>query len=84
MPANILNLPSYRVAHVDGLQHDHPIRATPVVPQGVCPHCAGDRLLAWGTREQVFKDLPMPGKRVSICIDTQRREPIPRPHAAPM
>lgn len=71
-PTNILNLPSYRVIQVDESQHDYHIRATPVVPQGVCRHCASDRLTAWGTREQVFKDLPSHGKRVGLYIDTQR------------
>jgi transposase len=72
MPTNILNLPSYRVLKVDESEHDYHVRAEPVVPAAVCRHCASDRLTAWGTREQVFKDLPMHGKRVGIYIDTQR------------
>lgn len=72
MPVDIVNLPSYRVLKVDESAHDYHIRATPVVSQAVCPHCACERLTAWGTREQVFKDLPMHGKRVGIYIDTQR------------
>ena len=36
-----------------------------------CPHCQSERLNSWGTR-QVFKDLPMHGKRVGIYIDTKR------------
>ncbi len=72
MPVNIPNHPSYRVVQVDESEHDYHIRATPVVPQAVCPRCTSDRLTAWGTREQVFKDLPMHGKRVGIYIDTQR------------
>lgn len=43
MPANILNLPSYRVVRVDESEHDYHIRATPVVPQAACPHCASDQ-----------------------------------------
>lgn len=72
MPANILNLPSYRVLKVEESEHDYHVRAEPVQPQSICRHCGSDRLIAWGTREQVFKDLPMHGKRVGIYIDTQR------------
>lgn len=72
MPANILNLPSYRVIKVDETEHDYHVRAEPAQPQAICRHCGCDRLIAWGTREQVFKDLPMHGKRVGLYIDTQR------------
>jgi len=56
VPANILNFPQYRVLRV----------------ASSCPHCQSDRLTSWGTREQVFKDLLMHGKRVGIYIDTRR------------
>lgn len=46
--------------------------ADPVDVTAACPHCQSDRLTSWGTREQVFKDLPMHGKRVGIYIDTKR------------
>ncbi len=72
MPANILNLPQYRVLHVENAEHDYHIWAEPVTPVKVCPHCESLRLTSWGSREQLFKDLPMHGKRVSIHIDTKR------------
>jgi transposase len=72
MPANILNLPQYRVLRVEETDHDYHVTAVPVDVASLCPHCQSDRLTSWGTREQVFKDLPMHGKRVGIHIDTRR------------
>ena len=72
MPANILNLPQYRVLRVEESDHDYHVTAEPVDVTAACPHCQSDRLTSWGTREQVFKDLPMHGKRVGIYIDTKR------------
>ncbi len=72
MAANILNLPQYRVLHVGETNHDYHVTAEPVDVASVCPHCQSDRLTSWGTREQVFKDMPMHGKRVGIYIDTKR------------
>jgi transposase len=72
MPANILNLPQYRVLRVEETEHDYHITAEPVDVISVCPHCQSDHLTSWGTRDQVFKDLPMHGKRVGIYIDTKR------------
>ena len=66
MPANILNLPQYRVLRVEESDHDYHVTAEPVDVTAACPHCQSDRLTSWGTREQVFKDLPMHGKRVGI------------------
>lgn len=72
MSANILNLPQYRVLRVKETDHDYHVTAEPVGVTSACPHCQSDRLTSWGTREQVFKDLPMHGKRVGIYIDTKR------------
>lgn len=72
MPANILNLPQYRVLRVEETDHDYHVTAEPVDVASICQHCQSDRLISWGTREQVFKDLPMHGKRVGIYIDTKR------------
>ena len=63
MPANILNLPQYRVLRVEETDHDYHVTAEPVDVSSSCPHCQSDRLTSWGTRQQVFKDLPMHGKR---------------------
>lgn len=72
MPANILNLPQYRVLRVEESEHDCHVTAETVEVTSACPHCKSDRLTSWGTREQVFKDLPLHGKRVAIYIDTKR------------
>jgi transposase len=72
MPENILNLPQYRVLRMEELDHDYHVYAEPVEVTNTCPHCQSNRLTSWGTREQVFKDLPMHGKRVGIYIDTKR------------
>ena len=72
MPANILNLPCYKVLHVEESDHGYHVKAEPVAVTKTCPHCQSDRLTAWGTREQLFKDLPMHGKRMGIYIDTKR------------
>lgn len=72
MPANILNLPQYRVLRVEESDHDYHVTAEPVDVTAACPHCQSERLTSWGTREQVFKDLPMHGKRVGLYIDTKR------------
>ncbi|MDR2260759.1 MAG: transposase family protein [Azoarcus sp.] len=67
-----MNLPQYRVLRVEETDHDYHVTAEPVDVTSACPHCQSDRLTSWGTREQVFKDLPMHGKRVGIYIDTKR------------
>jgi len=72
VPANILNLPQYRVLRVEESEHDYHITTEPVAATKACPHCQSDRLTSWGTREQVFKDMPMHGKRVGLYIDTKR------------
>jgi transposase len=72
MTPNILNLPQYRVLGVKETDHDYHIAAEPVDTVSCCPHCHSNHLAPWGAREQVFKDLPMHGKRVGIYIDTKR------------
>jgi transposase len=82
MPANILNLPQYRVLRVQETDHDYHVTAEPVDVTAACPHCQSDRLNSWGTREQVFKDLPMHGKRVGDLHRTPSRcgaSPAARP-----
>src|SRR5690606_42039073 len=72
MPVNILDLPQYRVLRVEETDHDYHVTAEPVDVSSSCPHCQSDRLTSCGTRQQVFKDLPMHGKRVGSYIDTKR------------
>lgn len=72
MPANLLNLPAYRVIKVETNDHDYHIDAKTVTPPSACPNCGSDRLVGFGRREQMVKDLPMHGKRVGIYVDTRR------------
>ncbi len=72
MPASILNLPQYRVLRFEETEHDYHVIAEPVDVTSVCPHCQSDRLISWGARDQVFKDLSIHGKRVGIYINTRR------------
>ena len=44
MPANILNLPQYRVLRVEESDHDYHVTAEPVGVTSACPHCQSDRL----------------------------------------
>jgi transposase len=72
VPANILNLPEYHVLKVEETEHDYHVTAEPVAATSACAHCHSGSLRSWGAREQLFKDLPMHGKRVGIYIDTRR------------
>lgn len=71
-PPDILNLPSYRVLHVDTNDHDYHISAEAVVSPKVCPHCRSDNLVGFGRREQMVRDLPTHGRRVGLYINTRR------------
>jgi transposase len=72
MPANILNLPAYKVLGVETNDHDYHITAEAVAPSKSCPHCHSDNLVGFGRREQMVRDLPIHGKRVGLYIDTRR------------
>lgn len=72
MPTNILNLPAYRVLHVDTNEHDYHITAEVVEPPRRCLHCFSDNLVGFGRREQMVRDLPMHGKRAGLYVDTRR------------
>ena len=45
MPANILNLPDYKVVRVEENAHDYHITAEVSNPPGVCVGCGSDRLI---------------------------------------
>lgn len=72
MPANILNLPDYKVVRVEETSHDYHITAEISNPPAVCSHCGSDRLNGHGRNEQVIRDMPTHGKRVAIYVDTRR------------
>ncbi|APZ42571.1 ISL3 family transposase [Acidihalobacter ferrooxydans] len=72
MPANILNLSSYDVTHIDENEHDYHVTALVQNPPQKCAHCHSGGIRGFGRREQLIKDLPMHGKRVGIYVDTRR------------
>nr|WP_010400043.1 ISL3 family transposase [Paracoccus sp. TRP] len=72
MPANILNLPDFKVVRVEEADHDYHVYAEVSNPPGVCTACGSDRLIGHGRNEQVIRDLPTHGKRLAIYVDTRR------------
>lgn len=71
MPANILNLPDFKVRRVEESDHDYHVYAEVSNPPGVCTSCGSDRLIGHGRNEQVIRDLPTHGKRLAIYVDTR-------------
>lgn len=72
MPANILNLPAFKVQRVEEADHDYHVYAEVSNPQGVCTTCGSDHLIGHGRNGQVIRDLPTHGKRLAIYVDTRR------------
>ena len=72
MPANILNLPDFKVQRVEEADHDYHVYAEVSNPPGACTACGSDRLIGHGRNEQVIRDLPTHGKRLAIYVDTRR------------
>ncbi len=72
MPANILNLPAFKVQRVEEAEHDYHVYAEVSNLPGVCTACGSDRLIGHGRNEQVIRDLPTHGKRLAIYVDTRR------------
>ena len=72
MPANILNLPDYKVVRVEETDHECRIAAEVSNPPKKCTVCSSKRMAGHGSNEQVIRDLPLHGKRVAICIDNRR------------
>ncbi len=72
MPANILNLPCYKVLGIQENEHDYHIDVETLEAPTSCPHCQSANLVGFGRREQMVKDLPMHGRRVGLYIDTRR------------
>ena len=62
MPANILNLPCYKVLGIQENEHDYHVEVEAVEAPTACPHCQSCNLVGFGRREQMVKDLPMHGR----------------------
>jgi transposase len=72
MPANILNMPLYSVTAVDNTDHDYHIQAELIQSPAYCQLCYSEKIVSFGRREQLIKDLPVHGKRVGIYLNTRR------------
>lgn len=72
MPANILNLSTYEVTHIDENEHDYHVTAAVKALPIACVHCHSTNIRGFGRREQLIRDLPMHGKRVGVYVDTRR------------
>lgn len=72
MPANILNLPDYKIVQVEENDHDYHITAEISNAPSICASCSSDRLIGHGRNEQVIRDMPAHGKRVAIYVNTRR------------
>nr|WP_242431948.1 transposase family protein [Burkholderia ambifaria] len=74
MLANILNLSAYEVLSVEHGDHDYHVSAEVKQLPTHCPTCNADRLVGFGRREQLVRDLPMHGRRVGMYISTRRMQ----------
>ncbi|KGC96356.1 transposase family protein [Burkholderia pseudomallei] len=74
MPANILNLPAYTVLEVEHDDHSYHVNVEVAQPPTHCQHCNSDRLVGFGRREQLVRDLPMHGKRAGMYVGTRRMQ----------
>lgn len=72
MPANILNLPAFKVLRVEEADHDYHVYAEVLNSPSICTACGSDRLVGHGRNQQVIRDLPTHGKRLAIYVDTRR------------
>lgn len=72
MPANILNLPAYKVLRIEETDHDYHVTAEVSNPPKACPACHSESLRGHGRNEQAIRDMPTHGKRVAIYVDTRR------------
>ncbi len=68
----MLSLPQYRVLKVDENEHDYHIFTEIEAERVACPHCRSLKVHRWGTRELLFKDLPMHGKHVGMYVRARR------------
>ena len=71
---NMLNLDSLEITNIELKDHGYEVLAVVTNPPDFCPQCGSmdAKFSKYGTKKQVFMDLPMHGKRVGIIIDRQR------------
>ncbi|KMQ77083.1 transposase, ISL3 family [Candidatus Burkholderia pumila] len=72
MQTNILNLANYRVLKVEEAEHDYHVSVETQAPVVSCVYCQSEKVVGFGRREQLVKDLLMHGKRVGMYVSTRR------------
>ena len=72
MSAPHFDLPGYQVASIDVGPDGYCVNLERSTPPVTCHHCNLDQIVGFGRREQVVRDLPAYGHRVSLHINTRR------------
>lgn len=69
----LFNLPNFTVTSSESTEHDYHIFATYDPIPSHCPHCQiGISFQEYGTKDQLFMDLPAHGKRVGVIVKRQK------------
>lgn len=69
---DLLNLPNWSILKIEEGDRLYLIRAEYEIPASGCPHCGFMIRYGHGTKEKLFMDTPMHGKRVAIMAARQR------------
>jgi transposase len=65
-------MPLYSVTAVANTDHDYHIKAELILTPAYCQLCYSEKIVGFGRREQLIKDLPVHGKRAGIYLNTRR------------
>lgn len=69
----LFNLPNFTVTSSESTEHDYHLFATYDPVPSHCPHCQiGISFQEYGTKEQLFMDLPAHAKRVGVIVKRQK------------
>jgi transposase len=69
----LFNLPNFTVTGSESTEHDDHLMARYMLAPDHCPHCQiGASFQEFGTKDQLFLDLPAHGKRVGVIVKRQR------------
>lgn len=69
----LFNLPNFTVIRSESTEHDYHLWVSYDLAPNCCPHCQiGAAFQEFGTKEQLFMDLPAHGKRVGVLVKRQR------------
>jgi transposase len=69
---DILNLDSYTVIDLQEQSDHYQLTVSLDAIADACPYCKSEAIQRFGSKRQVFQDLPIHGKRTGIVIDRQR------------